>query len=70
MIGQLPWLALSLLLATNITLGGSLSAWHEPWSAWIVVTLCILLIAAILSRSWLTIRDSFAYSLLQILKHF
>lgn len=70
MISKLPWLALSLLLATNITLGGFLSAWHEHWSVWIVVALCILLIAAILSCSWSTIRDSFAYLLASDLKAF
>lgn len=70
MINRLPWLALSLLLATNITLGGFLASWHEHWSGWVVVALCILLLAAMLSCSWATIRDSFAHLLASDLRAF
>ncbi|WP_009632467.1 hypothetical protein [Synechocystis sp. PCC 7509] len=70
MIQKIPWLALSLLLATNITLGGFLSALHEHWSAWAVVSLCILLLGAVLSCSWATMRDSFAYLLASDFKAF
>lgn len=70
MISKIPWLALSLLLATNITLGGFLAASHKHWSAWVVVSFCVLLVGAMLSRSWLTIRDSFAYLLASDLKAF
>ncbi len=70
MIPKIPWLALSLLLATNITLGGFLAAWHEHWSVWVIVALVILLIAAMLSCSWSTIRDSFAHLLASDLRAF
>ena len=70
MIKKIPWLALTLLLATNITLGGFLAAWHEHWSVWVVVALVILLIAAMLSCSWATIRDSFAHLLASDLRAF
>ena len=70
MIGKIPWLALSLLLATNITLGGFLAAWHEHWAVWVVVVLCIVLIAAMLSCSWATIRDTFAHLLASDLRAF
>jgi hypothetical protein len=70
MLKRIPWLSLSLLLATNMTLGGFLSTLHEHWSAWIVVILCILLAAAMLSCSWATIRDSFAYLLASDFKAF
>ncbi len=70
MIRKIPWLALLLLLATNMTLGGFLSALHEHWLAWVVVSLCILLLGAVLSCSWATIRDSFAYLLASDFKAF
>ncbi len=70
MLKKIPWLSLSLLLATNMTLGGFLSALHEHWSAWVVVMLCVLLAAAMLSCSWATIRDSFAYLLASDFKAF
>jgi hypothetical protein len=70
MIKRIPWLALLLLFATNLTLGWFLSASHEHWSAWVVVALGILLLGAMLSCSWLTIRDSFAYLLASDFKVF
>ena len=70
MISKIPWLALALLLATNTTIGGFLAAWHEHWSVWVVVALVILLIAAMLSCSWATIRDSFAHLLASDLRTF
>ncbi len=70
MIERLPWLALSLLLATNITLGSFLSTLNEHWAAWAVVSLCILLLGAVLSCSWATMRDSFAYLLASDFKAF
>lgn len=70
MLGKIPWLALSLLLATNTTLGGFLSAWHEHWSVWVGVSVGIVLLGAMLSCSWATIRDSFAYLLASDFKAF
>ena len=70
MISKIPWLALALLLATNTTIGGFFAAWHEHWSVWVVVALVILLIAAMLSCSWATIRDSFAHLLASDLRAF
>lgn len=70
MLGRIPWLALSLLLATNTTLGGFLSAWHEHWSVWLGVSLGIVLLGGMLSCSWSTMRDSFAYLLSSDLKAF
>ena len=70
MITRIPWLALLLLFTTNITLGGFLSASHQHWSAWAVVALGILVLGAMLSCSWLTIRDSFAYLLASDFKAF
>lgn len=70
MIRKIPWLALSLLLATNMTLGGFLSFWHEHWSIWVVVALCLLVLGAMLSCSWATMRDSFAHLLASDLRAF
>ena len=70
MIKRIPWLALLLLFTTNLTLGWFLLALHEHWSAWIVVSLGILLVGAMVSCSWLTIRDSFAYLLASDFKVF
>lgn len=70
MIKRIPWLALFLLFATNITLGGFLYALHKHWSAWAVVVLGIVLLGAMLSCSWSTIRDSFAYLLASDFKAF
>jgi hypothetical protein len=70
MISKTPWLALTLLLATNTTLGGFLATWHEHWLVWVIVALCILLMAAMLSCSWAIIRDSFAHLLASDLRTF
>ncbi|MBW4663693.1 MAG: hypothetical protein KME01_05735 [Chroococcus sp. CMT-3BRIN-NPC107] len=70
MIPKIPWLALLLLLATNMTLGGFLSAWHGHWLGWVVVALCILVLGAMLSCSWATMRDSFAHLLASDLRAF
>lgn len=57
---KFPWVSLALLLVTYITLGWLLSALHAPWPVWVIVVVCVLLLAASLSSPWSKIRYSFA----------
>jgi hypothetical protein len=57
---KLPWVSLTLLLVTYITLGWILSAVNDPLPIWVVVVGAILLLAMALSSPWSQIRDGFA----------
>lgn len=57
---KFPWVSLALLLVTHSTLGWLLSAFHDPWFAWVMVVVGVLLLAAVLSSPWSKIRDGFA----------
>ena len=57
---KLPWVSLTLLLVTYITLGWLLSDFHGFWLVWVTVALGVLLLAAWLSSPWSEIRDFLA----------
>lgn len=57
---KLPWVSLTLLLVTYITLGWILSAVNDPLPIWVIVAGAVLLLAMALSSPWSKIRDSFA----------
>jgi len=57
---KLPWVSLTLLLVTYITLGWILSAINDPLPIWVIVVGTVLLLAMALSSPWSKIRDGFA----------
>lgn len=57
---KLPWVSLTLLLVTYITLGWLLSAVNDPLPIWVIVAGAVLLLAMALSSPWSKIRDTFA----------
>lgn len=48
-IKKVSAVSLALLLITYITVGRLLSEAREPWFAWVIITLSVLLLAALLS---------------------
>lgn len=56
---KFPWVSLAILLVTYSTLGWLLSAFHDPWSVWVIIVISILLLAAVLASPWSKIRDYF-----------
>lgn len=57
---KIPWFSSALLLVTYSTLGWVLSALRDPWYAWAIVVVGILLLNALLSSPWSKIRNGFA----------
>lgn len=57
---KLPWLSLGLLLATYMTLGWLLMAFHDPLAAWVVVIAGIFFLSMLLAAPWSHLRDNLA----------
>lgn len=57
---RFPWFSLALLLATCSTLGWELSALQNPWYAWAIVVVGILLFNLLMSFPWSKIRNAIA----------
>jgi len=55
---KFPWFSLSLLLITYITLGWLLTASRDPWYAWVIVGVGVVLLNVLLSSPWSQIRRS------------